>query len=319
MTVHWGIRIAALAAAASVVLAGCGDTTAPAGTAAGTPTLGGLTHETPSNPSPSTPTGATPTQPSSPATQPSQPGQPSTPGTTAKPGTRPGESHETNLMPVIQHGPRDKKWVALTFDADLTALMRKRLQHGKVKSYYNEALITKLRQENVPATLFLTGMWMEQYPDRVRELAADPLFELGTHTYDHRGFTKHCYTLGTVPKADMLQDVRKAVTLLDQLDSHATRWFRFPGGCYDGTALHELAPAGVTAVGLDVPGADGFAKSPKPIVKQVLTHCQNGSIVVLHMHGGENAPYTDEAITPIIAGLRARGFRFVTVTELMGG
>jgi peptidoglycan-N-acetylglucosamine deacetylase len=309
VTAHWGIRIAALAAAASVVLAGCGDTEAPAGTAAGTPTLGGPNQQTPSITPPSTPA-----SPVTPTRQPTK-----TPGNLPSATARPGESHEANLMPVIQHGPRSKKWVALTFDADLTALMRKRLQRGKVKSYYNEALITKLRHEHVPATLFLTGMWMEQYPDRVRELAADPLFELGTHTYDHRGFTKHCYTLGTVPREDMLDDVRRAITMLDQLDNHATRWFRFPGGCYDGAALHELAPAGLTAVGLDVPGADGFAKSSKPIVKQVLTHVQNGSIVVLHMHGGDNAPYTDEAITPIIAGLRSRGFRFVTVTQLMGG
>jgi len=153
--------------------------------------------------------------------------------------------------------------------------------------------------------------------DVTRELAADPLFELGTHTYDHRGFTKHCYTLGTVPRADMLADVRRAVVELDQLDSHATRWFRFPGGCYDGTALHELASAGVTAVGLDVPGADGFAKSPTPVVKQVLSNVRNGSIVVLHMHGGDNAPYTDEALGPIVKGLRARGYQLVTVTQLM--
>lgn len=222
-------------------------------------------------------------------------------------------------MPVVQHGPRDKKRVALTFDADLTALMRKRLQHGKVKSYYNDALIAELRKQRAPATLFLTGLWMEQYPERTRELAADPLFELGTHSYDHKAFTKRCYTLGSVPKEDMLDDVRKAVTLLDQLDDNATRWFRFPGGCYDGTALHELAPAGVTAVGLDVPGADGFAKSPERIVDQVLSHVQSGSIVVLHLHGGDNAPYTDEAITPIITGLRSRGFELVTVTELMNG
>jgi peptidoglycan/xylan/chitin deacetylase (PgdA/CDA1 family) len=217
----------------------------------------------------------------------------------------------------VQHGPRDKKRIALTFDADLTALMRKRLQHGKVKSYYNEALINELRELKVPATMFLTGMWMEQYPDRTRQLAADPLFELGTHTYDHRGFTKHCYTLGTVPAADMLADVRKAVDILDKLDPHATRWFRFPGGCYDGTALHELARSGVTAVGLDVPGADGFAKSPKPIIKQVLTHAGNGSIVVLHMHGGDNAPFTDEAVPDIVRTLRARGFTLVTVSQLM--
>lgn len=142
---------------------------------------------------------------------------------------------------------------------------------------------------------------------------------LGTHSYAHSAFTNDCYTLGSVPKADMLNDVRRAVTLLDRLDDNATRWFRFPGGCYDGTALHETAPAGVTAVGLDVPGADGFAKSPERIVKQVLSQVQNGSIVVLHMHGGDNAPYTDEAITPIITGLRSRGFEFVTVTELMNG
>jgi peptidoglycan-N-acetylglucosamine deacetylase len=175
-------------------------------------------------------------------------------------------------MPVVQHGPRDKPRIALTFDADMTALMRRRLLSGQVKSYYNKALIEELRALHVPATFFLTGMWMEQYPQVTRELAADPLFELGTHTYDHRGFTEHCYTLGTVPRADMLTDVLRGVVLLDSLDPRATRWFRFPGGCYDSTALHDLAPAGVTAVGFDVPGADGFAKSPAPIIKQVLDH-----------------------------------------------
>jgi peptidoglycan/xylan/chitin deacetylase (PgdA/CDA1 family) len=220
-------------------------------------------------------------------------------------------------MPVLQHGPRDKKEIALTFDADLTALMRRRLVSGKVKSYYNKALIDELRALKVPATLFLTGMWMEQYPQVTRELAKDPLFELGTHTYDHRGFTKHCYTLGTVPRDQMLPDVRRAIVQLDAVDPHATRWFRFPGGCYDATALQELAPAGVTAVGLDVPGADGFAKSPKPIIKQVLDHAQNGSIVVLHMHGGDNAPYTAQAVGPIVQQLRSRGYKLVTVTQLV--
>ncbi|GAA3139472.1 peptidoglycan/xylan/chitin deacetylase (PgdA/CDA1 family) [Kribbella aluminosa] len=230
---------------------------------------------------------------------------------------KPGTSSNTQVMPVLDHGPRDKKQIALTFDADLTALMRRRLVSGKVKSYYNKALIEELRTLHVPATLFLTGMWMEQYPEITKQLANDPLFELGTHTYDHRGFTKHCYTLGTVPRDQMLADVRRAIVELDKLDPHATRWFRFPGGCYDPTALHELAPAGVTAVGLDVPGADGFAKSAQPITKQVLDHVQNGSIVVLHMHGGDNAPYTAQAVGPIVRELRARGYQLVTVTQLV--
>lgn len=281
--------------------------------------MSGCAEEEPSTgvvPLSSTPT---PTPVPSSSTPSSSPIPSSTPTPAGTPSTRPGESRNSNLMPIVDHGPRDQKRIALTFDADLTAAMRKRLLSGKVPSYYNTTLISELRKLQVPATMFLTGMWMEQYPEVTRELAADPLFELGTHTYDHRAFTKHCYTLGTVPRTEMLADVQKAVKQLDQLDRHATRWFRFPGGCYDGTALHELAPAGVTAVGLDVPGADGFAKSPKPIIKQVLSHVQNGSVVVLHMHGGDNAPYTDEAITPIVKELRARGFQLVTVTQLMNG
>ncbi|MFC0627027.1 polysaccharide deacetylase family protein [Kribbella deserti] len=220
-------------------------------------------------------------------------------------------------MPVVQHGPRDRKKIALTFDADLTNAMRKRLTSGRVKSYYNAELIESLRRLRVPATLFLTGLWMEQYPDQTRDLAADPLFELATHSYDHKAFTAKCYTLASVAPADMLTDVRRAVTILDRLDPDATRWFRFPGGCYDGRALHELAPAGLTAVQLDVAGADGFARSPGAIVEQVVGNAQAGSIVVLHMHGGDNAPFTGKAIEPIVRKLRAQGYQLVTVTDLM--
>jgi peptidoglycan/xylan/chitin deacetylase (PgdA/CDA1 family) len=220
-------------------------------------------------------------------------------------------------MPLVFHGPRDRPRVALTFDADLTAAMRRRLDDGRVKSYYNAELIAGLRRLHVPATLFLTGMWMERYPRQTKDLAADPLFELGTHTYSHRAFTAKCYTLATVPRAGMLADARRAVRILDRLDPGATRWFRFPGGCYDGTALHELAPLGLTAVQLDVAGADGFAKSAAAITDQVLSNARDGSIVVLHMHGGDNAPLTDEALPAIVTGLRARGFELVTVSRLL--
>lgn len=238
---------------------------------------------------------------------------------TRTPVRRPGDSTGAKLMPLLFHGPRDKPRVALTFDADLTAAMRRRLDDGRVTSYYNAKLIAELRARQVPATLFLTGMWMERYPAQTKALAADPLFELGTHTYSHRAFTPKCYTLATVPRAGMLADARRAVRILDRLDPAATRWFRFPGGCYDGTALHELAPLGLTAVQLDVPGADGFAKSADGIVGQVLRNARNGSIVVLHMHGGDNAPLTDDALPAIVTGLRQRGFELVTVSRLVGG
>jgi peptidoglycan/xylan/chitin deacetylase (PgdA/CDA1 family) len=218
---------------------------------------------------------------------------------------------------VIEHGPRDLPRIALTFDADLTRAMRARLDSGGVRSYYNERLISELRRLRVPATLFLTGMWMERYPNVTRELAADPLFELGTHSYSHRAFTRHCYTLGRVSPDEMLDEVTSAVRILDRLDPHATRYFRFPGGCLDGAARRAIAPAGVTAIQLDVAGADGFASSVQPIVDRVLRQARNGSIVVLHMHGGDTAPLTDDALAGIVTGLRSRGFTLVKVSDLL--
>jgi peptidoglycan/xylan/chitin deacetylase (PgdA/CDA1 family) len=231
---------------------------------------------------------------------------------------RPGAVSGRATMPLVEHGPRTKKLIALTFDADLTTGMRSRLRSGKVPSYYNADLVAVLRRLHVPATMFLTGLWMEQYPDVTRELAADPLFELGTHSQTHRAFTAHCYGLGTVPPKEMLREVTRPVRTLDRLDDHATRYFRFPGGCSDRTALRRTAAAGVTAIGTDLAGGDGHARSAASIVNTVLAGARPGAIVTLHMHGGDIVPLTDEAVGQIVKKLRKRGYRLVTVSELLG-
>jgi peptidoglycan/xylan/chitin deacetylase (PgdA/CDA1 family) len=258
-----------------------------------------------------------PDRPGTPDTQATAAPTSALPTTAAMRTRRPGEVHGARVAPVVEHGPRDVPRVALTFDADLTAAMRARLDAGRVRSYYNARLIAELRRLRVPATLFLTGMWMERYPEVTRELAADPLFELGTHSYSHRAFTRGCYTLGTVPASQMLGEVTSAVRILDRLDPDATRYFRFPGGCLDGRALRAIAPAGVTAIQLDVAGGDGFASSAQSIVNQVVRQATNGSIVVLHMHGGDTAPLTDDALAGIVGGLRSRGFTLVKVSDLL--
>ncbi|MBD0292337.1 MAG: polysaccharide deacetylase family protein [Jiangellaceae bacterium] len=221
------------------------------------------------------------------------------------------------LPAVVDAGPRDSPRVALTFDADMTPLMLRRLDTGEVASYYNEALIEELRRLRVPATLFLTGLWMQRYPDVTRQLAADPLFELGTHTWQHRAFTADCYGLAQVPASEMLEEVTQAQQMLDELaGSRATRLFRFPGGCYDEAALRAIAPSGMTVIQFDVAAGDGFQHQPDAIVRTVLGGVRNGSIVVLHMNGGNTSPRTADAIGPIVDRLRARGYVLTTVTGL---
>jgi len=110
---------------------------------------------------------------------------------------------------VIFHGSRTKKQIALTFDADMTPAMKDKFLKGKVKSWYNKQIIDILNTTHTNATLFLTGMWIELYPQETKVLAANPLYELGNHSYSHGSFYGKCYGLKPIPNTSAQEEMQK--------------------------------------------------------------------------------------------------------------
>ncbi|WP_431780180.1 polysaccharide deacetylase family protein [Streptomyces chumphonensis] len=233
--------------------------------------------------------------------------------------------------PVFRHGPRTPeaeatqgaagtpprtKPVALTFDADMTAGQADRAAAGE--RFDNPPLVRLLREQRVPATFFVTGMWARTYPGQAAALGRDPLFEVGNHSFSHHAFTEPCHGLPALDARRRLADVRAG---FDALRAAGVRrpvpYFRFPGGCYDDAALRAIAPAGVTAVQWDVVGGDAFTEDADAVVRQVLSGVRPGSVVVLHCTRSA-APATAEAVRRIVPELRERGYRFVRVSELLG-
>ncbi|WP_433344436.1 polysaccharide deacetylase family protein [Micromonospora sp. CA-111912] len=253
-----------------------------------------------------------------PTGQPAPSAPPPAPSGRPDPGTAtvPGASRTGRRPPVVDHGPRTGDKVALTFDADMTDAMRYQLRSGAVRSYANLAIVDLLERERVPATFFLTGKWVEEYPDVTRRLAANPRFELANHTYGHLAFTADCYQLPTIPRQRMAADVARTFDVIAPYGGRQTRYFRFPGLCHDRAALAELAPLGVTVVDGDVVSGDPFARSWRPIVDAVLSRVRPGSVVVLHVTEA-NAPMTDEALPHILAGLADRGLTPAPLSEVL--
>ncbi|GAB3152500.1 polysaccharide deacetylase family protein [Micromonospora sonneratiae] len=244
---------------------------------------------------------------SGPTTGPVDPPPATLPGAT-RPGTRP---------PVVDNGPRTGNRVALTFDADMTDGMLHSLRTGRVKSYANLRIIEMLEEGRIPATFFLTGKWVERYPDITRRLAGNPRFELANHTYGHLAFTSDCYDLPRVPSRLMTEDVAKTFDVIEAYGGRQTRYFRFPGLCHDGAALAALAPLGLTVVDGDVVSGDPFATAWRPIVDAVLSKVRPGSIIIMHVTEA-NAAMTDEALPHILAGLAARGLTPAPLSEVLG-
>lgn len=241
------------------------------------------------------------------AASPPVPGTPST-APTLPPGS-------TGRAPVFSHGPRDAgKVVALTFDADMTPAGRRRAARGE--RFDNPGLIGDLRRLRVPATVFITGIWAEQYPDEVASIGHDPLFEVGNHSYRHYAFAGPCYGLPRVGAADMRDEVTRTAAALRTAGAAPLPYFRFPGGCHDDAALRAVGTTGDTVVQWDVVSGDAFATSTDDVVRTVLSDVRPGSVVVMHCTLSA-APVTAAAVRRIVPALRSRGYRFVKVSDLI--
>lgn len=223
----------------------------------------------------------------------------------------------TPLLREFNYGDRKTKQIALTFDADMTPGMAKRLKTGQVKSYFNSAVISVLEKYNVSATIFITGMWAEIYPGETKMLATNPLFEIGNHSYSHPGFKFPCYTLVYVNQANKEIEISKTQEIIEKITGIKPSLFRFPGGCHSQKDIDLVNSNGLTVVGWDVSSTDAFNKNAESIVKRVLSQAKNGSVIVFHLHGGPNAPETAVALDKIIPELTNRGFKFVKVSQMM--
>jgi len=220
---------------------------------------------------------------------------------------------------LINHGPRSRRQVALTFDADMTRAQLEELRADPGASpWFDARVLAELERTRTHATMFLAGLWVRAHPDVARGMARSPLFEIANHSHSHRAFDTACFGLEPVTgAAEKRHEVVRSHEIIEAVTGESPYYFRFPGGCYARGDLRLVAAAGEQPLGWDVVGGDPGQRDPSVVVRNVLSEVKPGSIVVLHIVGAPNAPTTAAALPEIISGLRARGYSFVTLEQLL--
>ena len=200
---------------------------------------------------------------------------------------------------VVFHGDRGRKEVALTFDACAT----------RGPSGYDEALIRVLIETRTPATLFLGGKWMLEHAQPTRRLAAADIFELANHSFLHPHMTR-------ISDEQAHRELAWTQIVMYSLTGRLAALYRPPFGEHDERIARIAAKLGLTTVQFDLASGDPDPTASKErLVRSVRERAANGSIVVMHMNGrGWN---TAQALPEIIAELHQKGFRFVTVGEML--
>jgi peptidoglycan-N-acetylglucosamine deacetylase len=221
---------------------------------------------------------------------------------------------------LIAHGSRRGHEVALTFDADMTQAMLGAVRSGHPSLGYDPEIVRELRATRTPATIFMTGLWPSAHGGPARELAADRLFEIENHSYDHAAFAPPCYGLPNVPSpAAKAAEVDRTAQVVAGLTGSEPRYFRFPGGCHGNADLRLVASLGEQPIQWDVISGDAYLRDPAAVARQTLKGVRPGSIVVMHLVGAPNAPATAGALRTILPALRERGLRPVKLERLLAG
>ena len=194
---------------------------------------------------------------------------------------------------VIKKVPTTHKVVALTVDDG---------PHSKA----TPELLAVLREKQVKLTLFILGENAKSHPEILAQAVSDG-HEIATHAYSHKFLSK----IGNREVEQELDEAEKVITMV----APKPTLFRPPGGAYNDYVLAEAAKRGYTTILWSIDTGDWRRPSVKEVVDAVMKEVKPGSIVL--MHDGQYPLPTPEAIGIIIDRLREKGYRIVTVSELL--
>jgi peptidoglycan/xylan/chitin deacetylase (PgdA/CDA1 family) len=190
---------------------------------------------------------------------------------------------------LVTNGPRDRRVVALTFDDG--------------PSEYTDDFLAILREKSVPGTFFEVGQEMPGREDVMRQILAEGN-ELGDHTMNHVEYPGYDQIAGAGARI-------RAYT-------HFTPClFRPPGGGVNASVVATAGSLGMRTINWDVDPRDWSLPGTGAIYSNIVSHARNGSIILMHDGGGPRSE-TLAALPHVIDTLRARGFGFATVSELLG-
>jgi peptidoglycan-N-acetylglucosamine deacetylase len=195
---------------------------------------------------------------------------------------------------VVYRARTEEPVVALTFDDGPSAR-------------YTERIVEILDRAHVPATFNLIGAHVKAHPELARRVAQ--AHELGNHTWSHPN-------LGLARAPQAREQLRRAADVITETTGRAATVFRPPYGSLSGATMMIAVGMGYPIVLWDFE-FDQHGATAAQNLRRMLRLARPGSIILGHDGGSLNCDVVVDALPELIDRLTARGFRFVTTSELL--
>ena len=188
----------------------------------------------------------------------------------------------------------EEKAVALTFDISWGNAMAPKV-------------LQILKDQQVTATFFLSGPWVETHAELAGQILADG-HEIASHGHRHVNFSP-------LSKDQIIDNVMSAHNSIKNTLNVEPSLIRTPNGDFDDETILTIKELGYLAVDWMIDSLDWKNPGVDSIINRVLKRLQPGAIIL--MHASDSCKMTDAALPTIIKETRAAGYRFVKVSELL--
>ncbi|HEX7736562.1 MAG TPA: polysaccharide deacetylase family protein [Ktedonobacteraceae bacterium] len=173
---------------------------------------------------------------------------------------------------------------------------------------YTPQVLAILKRYHINATFFDIGRLVQAYPNLVRqELKAGN--DVGNHTWTHPD-------MPLLTQQEMKAQIQQTSDAIEKAIGIRPTYMRPPYGSISSRVLPVINSFGLTTVIWNDEARDWSLPGTSVIVARILNLARNGAIILLHDGGGVRAQ-TVQALPTIIERLRARGYAFVTMDELV--
>jgi polysaccharide deacetylase family sporulation protein PdaB len=189
----------------------------------------------------------------------------------------------------------EKKIIALTFD----------ISWGEKRAI---PILNILKEKDIhQATFFLSSPWAKTHPEIVGQIKVDG-HEIGSHGHKHSNYSAFDDT-------EIRKQILQSHQILTEITGKEPRLLRLPNGDFDKRVLQIATQLGYTVVQWDTDSHDWMNKGVSEIINRVVSNAHPGDIIL--MHASDSCKQTHEALPDIIDQLKAKGYTFVTVSELL--
>jgi peptidoglycan/xylan/chitin deacetylase (PgdA/CDA1 family) len=209
---------------------------------------------------------------------------------------------------VVEEISNPRKYVALTFDGC----------GGKNGNGYDKELIDFLRSEKIPATLFISGKWIDANFATFINLSRDTLFDIENHGLNHKPCSingKSEYGIqGTKSAEEAFDEIEANARKIKSLTHYDPKFFRSSTTFIDEACVRMASELGIRVVSYKVLAGDAVPDAPASVIEgDVLGNIKPGAIVLMHLNHPEWNTF--EAIKQIVPKLRQQGYIFVRLKD----